>query len=502
MRYPPEAMGSMGSGTGTGNVWSEVELQVRARPDHPAIRFEGASVTYRDLGERVAGAAAFFASRGVAKGDRVGLLLPNVPDFVVAYHALARLGAVAVSINVMCKPPEVQHILADAGATFVVVAPELEGSLPPRTELPLLRDVFVGARADASPPPPVVAVDRDTPLAILYTSGTTGKPKGAALSHGNVVSNAHAARRASGVRDGDVSLCFLPLFHCFGQNFLMNATLFAGATLALERRFVVDRVLEVLASERVTHLFAVPTAYIALLADPRTAEKARSLRYAFSAAAILPVRVEEAWFAATGLHVHEGYGLTETSPFASYNHATRWKPGSIGAPIEGVSMSVQDEACAVLGDGEVGELCIRGPNVMLGYWGRPEETAAAIKDGWFHSGDIGYRDANGDYFIVDRVKDMINVGGFKVWPREVEEVLFTHPAVLDAAVVGVPDDRAGEAVKAFLVTRPGTRLEVTDVIARCAERLSVYKVPSHVEVVESIPKGATGKTLKKDLRHR
>jgi long-chain acyl-CoA synthetase len=246
--------------------------------------------------------------------------------------------------------------------------------------------------------------------------------------------------------------------------------------------------------------FGVPTVYIALLANPRSAEALRAVRYFFSAAAILPVHVERAWHERTGLHVYEGYGLTETSPFASYNHARAHKSGSVGAPIDGVEMRVIDGEGRPLGVAEVGEICIRGPNVMSGYFGRTDDTARAIVDGWFRTGDVGYRDAEGDYFLVDRVKDMINVAGFKVWPREVEEVLFGHPSVRESAVVGVPDDYDGEAVKAFVVPREGAAVEAGELIAHCRDRLSAYKVPKHVEVVVTIPKGATGKVLKKDLR--
>jgi len=486
------------------NIWRDVAAVVGPRRDHAAIRFEGATITYGDLARRVERQAAFLASRGIDAGQRVGLFLPNTPEFVVSYYALMRLGAVAVAINVMCKADELRHIVHDAGARALITASELLPNVPPSAEVPALRDVFLGL-GEVGPEvtaPPVVDLPRDAPAAILYTSGTTGKPKGAVLSHANVVSNAHSARRVAGMRPDDVVLCFLPLFHCFGQNFLLNATLFGGATLALERRFSVDQVLGCVEREKVSMLFAVPTAYVALLGDPRTRGALASVRYAFSAAAILPGHVEGAWHAATGLHVHEGYGLTETSPFASYNHAWRWKAGSVGAPIDNVEMCVQDPKGRLLADGETGELCIRGPNVMLGYWGRPEETAVAIQDGWFHSGDIGYRDADGDYFIVDRVKDMINAAGFKVWPREVEEVLFTCPGVHEAAVVGVPDDYAGEVVKAFLVPKAGASLDVAAVLAHCHAHLSTYKVPKHVVIVASLPKGATGKILKRELRTR
>jgi long-chain acyl-CoA synthetase len=483
----------------------------RARGDHPAIVIDEHALSYRELLHRVRHAAAGFSRAGIGRGDRVGLFLPNAPEFAVVYHALMHLGAVAVSINVMSKPDEVRHIVNDSRAAALVTTAELLGNVPPREEIPSVATVFADATAPGTVPlaslmegspldAPPVDLDRDAPAAILYTSGTTGRSKGAVLSHGNVVSNVEATRRIVGMQPGDVMICFLPLFHCFGQNFIMNATLYSGATLVLRRRFVPDDALGACERHGVSMLFGVPTAYIALLAHPRSSEALRTVRYFFSAAAILPTHVERAWHAKTGKHIHEGYGLTETSPFASYNHERAWKAGSIGAPIEGVRMRVVDEQDRPLEAGEVGEICIQGPNVMLGYFQREEDTRKAIVDGWFHTGDIGYRDAEGDYFIVDRVKDMINVGGFKVWPREVEEILFAHPSVRESAVLGVPDDYSGEAVKAFIVVKEGTRVTGEEIAAHCRGRLSAYKVPKHVEVVGSIPKGATGKILKKDLR--
>jgi long-chain acyl-CoA synthetase len=482
------------------NIVTGLDEAARLRGDHPAIAFDEQTLTYRELVGRVRIAAAALSRAGIVTGDRVGLLLPNVPEFAVVYHALVYLGAVAVSINVMSKPDEVRHIIVDSRALAIVTIPELVQSIPPRDEIPSVRTIFTGAMEGASIDTPPVELEPDAPAAILYTSGTTGKSKGAVLSHGNVISNVQTTRRVVGMRADDVMICFLPLFHCFGQNFIMNATLYSGATLVLRRRFVPDDALAACERHGVSMLFGVPTAYIALLAHPRSDEALRAVRYFFSAAAILPTHVESAWHARTGIHVHEGYGLTETSPFASYNHARSWKAGSIGAPIEGVEMRVVDEHDRPLADGEVGEICIKGPNVMLGYFRREEDTRRAIVDGWFHSGDIGYRDAQGDYFIVDRVKDMINVGGFKVWPREVEEILFSHAAVRESAVIGVPDDYSGEAVKAFVVVKEGAEVTGDELATHCRRHLSVYKVPKHFELVAAIPKGATGKVLKKDLR--
>jgi long-chain acyl-CoA synthetase len=278
----------------------------------------------------------------------------------------------------------------------------------------------------------------------------------------------------------------------------MNATLLAGATCVLQRRFVAERALTACITHGVTLFFAVPTVYIALLAIPFAPACLQGVRYYFSAAATLPMQVERNWYERTGIHIHEGYGLTETSPGASYNHVRAWKNGSVGAPVTGVQMRVVDAERRPLADGEIGEICIKGPNVMLGYYRREDDSARAIVDGWFHTGDIGYRDADGDYFIVDRLKDMINVSGFKVWPREVEEVLFHHDAVRESAVVGVPDAYSGEAVKAFIVLNE--EVSVEELRAHCRAWLSAYKVPKQLEIVDSIPKNATGKVLKTTLR--
>jgi long-chain acyl-CoA synthetase len=498
------------------NIALGLERAALARGDHPAVVFEGSAIPYRELVRRVRAVATGLVRAGVGRGERVALLLPNIPEFAIVYHALMRIGAVAVSVGAASRRDEIRHVVTDAAAVAIVTAPDLLANVPPRAEIPTVRAIFADLPAaahhagavtplstllDATPDgTPPVEVDAGTPAAILYTSGTTGRSKGAVLSHGNVVSNVEATRRIVGFRESDVTVCFLPLFHCFGQNFILNATLFAGATLVLQRRFVPDDALATCERHRVSMFFGVPTVYIALLAHPRSSAALRAVRYFFSAAAILPTHVERTWHERTGLHIHEGYGLTETSPFASYNHARAYKSGSIGAPIDGVQMCVVDAEGRPVGDGEVGEICIKGPNVMLGYFGREEETARAVVDGWFRTGDVGYRDEDGDYFLVDRVKDMINVAGFKVWPREVEEVLFGHPGVRESAVVGVPDDFSGEAVKAYVVPSEGRSVVVEELLALCREKLSAYKVPRHVEIVTSIPKGATGKVLKKDLR--
>jgi long-chain acyl-CoA synthetase len=299
----------------------------------------------------------------------------------------------------------------------------------------------------------------------------------------------------------DRGLCALPMFHCFGQNAIMNALVTCGGTMVMHERFVPDAFVAALAAHRITILYAVPTMYILFLAMERPLDVS-SIRLCFSAAATLPTDVERRWHETHGHWIQQGYGLTETSPFASYNHEVAFRPGSVGTPIENVEMKIVDGEGREVPDGQPGEIAIKGPNVMKGYFGNPAATAEAIRDGWLHSGDIGYRDADGYFFIVDRVKDMINVSGFKVFPREVEEVLFRHPAVKEAAVVGVADPVRGEAVKAFVVLNAGASVGVEALQALCRDAISPYKVPETIEFIAVLPKNPTGKILKKELRAR
>lgn len=495
------------------NVAQNLERSARLFPHTVAIEFEGRRITYAEL-ESLAGRAAHgLRALGVAAGDRVALFLPNVPEFAVAYLAAMKLGAVAVSVNALLKTDELRHVLADSGAAVVFTTAALLPELAPlRGELPSLRDVVtcegdaagattLSALCDGQPDRfRSIEMERDDPAAILYTSGTTGKQKGAVLSHGAVISNYHSTCHYVGSRPGDRHALFLPLFHCFGQDFIMNAALSSGGTLLLHRRFDPETTPALLREQGMTHLYAVPTIYIYLLNAGITPAEWPSLRYSFSAAATMPVEVARRWTEAFGMVVNEGYGLTETSPFAAYNHEYVHRPGSIGTPIENVEMKVVGPDDEEVADGAWGEICIRGPNVMLGYFNRPAETAEALRGGWFHTGDVGYRDENGFFFLVDRVKDMINAAGFKVWPREVEEVLYAHPAVKECAVVGLPDEVKGEAVAAYIVLHASADCTEMEVESFCRERMAAYKVPRHLRFVDAIPKSPTGKILKRVLR--
>jgi long-chain acyl-CoA synthetase len=296
----------------------------------------------------------------------------------------------------------------------------------------------------------------------------------------------------------DRGLCALPMFHCFGQNFILNALVAAGGCLVLHERFAPEAFAEAVAHHGITLFYAVPTMYILFLTGPR--RDFSSVRLYFSAAATLPTDVERRWHEVYGGWIQQGYGLTECSPFASYNHEHAFRPGSVGTPIENVEMKIADEAGQEVADGELGEILIKGPNVMKGYFGNLRATAEAIRDGWLRSGDIGYRDRDGYYYIVDRVKDMINVSGFKVFPREVEEILFRHAAVKEAAVVGVPDPVRGEAVRAYVVLKAGAAATAEELRGLCRGAVATYKVPETIEFIEALPKNPTGKILKKELR--
>ncbi|GIV97559.1 MAG: long-chain-fatty-acid--CoA ligase [Herpetosiphonaceae bacterium] len=495
------------------NIAQHVERAQRLFPDKTALIFEQQSWTYTELNAHANRVANLLRGLGVGQGDRVALMLPNIPAFVFTYLGVQKIGAIAVSINTMLKSSEVKFILSDCGAEVLVTTGELRAQVPD-DQLPDLRHVIVaeGSAANAlsldelmaraSDQAQAVERERDDPAAILYTSGTTGFPKGATLSQGNLIFNSYAKNFYCGMRPEDRLLLFLPLFHCFGQNAVMNSAFNACATLILHRSFVPDQVLASIARDKPTMFFGVPTIFILMLSRAIPPAELSSLRYYFSAAAPLPVEIAQQWYETYGIVINEGYGLTETSPFACYNHPFKYKLGSVGMPIGNVELRVIDEDGREVSTGELGELIIRGPNVMLGYWNRPVETAQVLRNGWFYTGDIGRVDEQGYVYIVDRSKDMINVSGLKVYPVEVENVLYGHPAVAEAAVYGISDPIMGEMVKAKIVLKAGQSATVGELMAFCHQQLATFKVPRKIEFVTSLPKNATGKILKRVLREQ
>jgi long-chain acyl-CoA synthetase len=495
------------------NVAEHVERAAHRLRNHPAILFAGKAVSYETLDYCASALADSLARHGVRRGDRVALYLPNIPAFALAYLAGLKAGAIVVSINSIFKWEEVRFIVNDARPKVVFTTAELLPNLP-RPECPSVEHTVLceGGEPDeialedwlarGDPSTRAAAMDPDDPAVLLYSSGTTGFPKGVTLTHANVASNTRTTAKVCRYRSSDRLAAFLPLFHVFGQNFIMNAGFEAGATLVLFRRFVPEAVLAAMGRERITKFFAVPTIYIGLLNTDLAKYDLSSIDFYFSAAATMPEEISRRWTERFGQRVYEGYGLTECSPFACYNHATEHRFGSVGTAVEGFTLAILDDRDREVPRGTWGEICIRGPGVMKGYWGRPEDTDHALRSGWLHSGDIGRMDNDGYVYIVDRVKDMVNVAGFKVWPAEVEHVLYRHPAVREVAVYGAPDPERGEEVRAAVVLKDGVAASPEALAQFCRDHLAAYKIPQRVELVRELPKSATGKILKRVLRER
>ncbi len=474
----------------------------------PAVRLGDRALTYGDLDDGSARVATLLRERGLKPGDRVGVMLPNVLEFPLAYYGVLRAGGVVVPMNVLLKRREIAFYLEDSGAKLLLAwhgfADEArDGADDAGTELITVEpEAFAATLAGVEPTPELAEVDDSDTAVILYTSGTTGKPKGAELSHANLLRNADvSARTNTTVGQGDVVLGALPLFHSFGQTVSLNASVLVGATLTLVPKFDPGEALRTMDRDNVTHFYGVPTMYGALLHHPDRGDYDLStLRVCMTGGSSMPVEVLRGFEDAFGAIVLEGYGLSETSPVSSCNHPDKErKPGSIGTPIEGVEMKIVDENDADVPQGEVGEIVIRGHNIMKGYWERPDATEEAMRGGWFHSGDMGRIDEEGYFYVVDRKKDMIIRGGYNVYPREVEELLYEHPSIREAAVLGVPHDEWGEEVGAAVVLEPGEECAPEEISAWVRERIAAYKYPRVVWFMDDLPKGPTGKIVKREI---
>jgi long-chain acyl-CoA synthetase len=488
-----------------GNLAAILTATAARTPDRPALRLGDRVVTYAELDTASARFAGHLRAHGVRPGDRLGLMLPNVPEFATIYYGILRAGGVVVPMNPLLKPREVDYYLDDSGATGILAWHTTEQAGVDRADgvsLVVTPGGLDRTLAAYEPVSEVVTRDGDDTAVILYTSGTTGQPKGAELTHDNLrrnveVSNATLLR----LGPGDVVFGALPLFHSFGQTISLNCAVAAGACLTLLPRFDAAEALAVLVRDRATMFAGVPTMYAALLQAGGSDEPDLSaLRTCVSGGAALPVELLRRFEEKFGCVILEGYGLSETSPVASFNHPDRPRePGTIGTPIDGVEMDVWTADGRPAATGEVGEIVIRGHNVMKGYWRRPEATAEAIVDGWFRTGDLGARDGQGYYRIVDRAKDLVIRGGFNVYPREVEEVLYEHPAVAEAAVLGVPHPTLGEEVVAVVALRPGASAGPDELREHVRSQLAAYKYPRQVWIVPALPKGPTGKILKRSI---
>jgi long-chain acyl-CoA synthetase len=489
------------------NLATNLSEAVGRDPDRIALKLDDIEVPYSALDAASARVAGLLVQRGVGPGDRVGVMLPNVPYFATVYYGVLRAGAVVVPMNVLLKERETAFYLSDPQAKAVFAwhdfaAAAQAGAAEAGAEcIVVAPGEFEQLLADA--PVPAQAADRadeDTAV-ILYTSGTTGMPKGAELTHGNLRRNVEIVVDMLGLEREDVILGALPLFHSFGQTCGLNSAVASGACLTLIPRFDPDKALEIIERDRVAVFEGVPTMFAAMLHAGARCDTA-SLRLCVSGGASLPVEVMRGFEEAFGCKVLEGYGLSETSPVASFNFPDRErKPGSIGTPVGGVEMKVVDADGNDLAPGEVGEIVIRGHNVMKGYWNRPDATKEAIdSDGWFHTGDMAKVDDDGYFFIVDRMKDMIIRGGYNVYPREIEEVLYEHPAVREAAVIGVPHAELGEEVGAAVALKPDAHVTADELREHVKAQVAAYKYPRHIWLVDELPKGPTGKILKREIQ--
>jgi long-chain acyl-CoA synthetase len=516
------------------NLSSVLEHQASLTPDRVAITYAGQSMTYGELNAGAAQVAGGLGSLGITPGEQIALSCPNVPWFPLAYFGILKAGAVVVPLNVLLKPREIAYHLKDSDAKAFLA---FEGT----AELPMAQMARAACDESGCPNLVVMTTDPEAPspvspaitlehlmsgqspvfdtrrrrpsdtAVILYTSGTTGHPKGAELTHENMLLNAVAthemlAPASKGGFEQDVALVTLPLFHSTAQTCQMNSGLYGGLRLVLLPRFDPATVLQTIVDEEVGFWIGVPTMYWSLLDHAASGKAdvaaiAKHLRCCVSGGAPMPVDVLRRFEATFGVRVLEGYGLSETAPVVAFNQLYRpSKPGTVGFPIFGVDVRCVDDDGRPVADGERGEVVVRGPSVMKSYYNRPEATEEAMRNGWFHTGDIGVLDSEGYLAIVDRKKDMILRGGFNVYPRELEDVIITHPAVSMAAVIGVPDERLGEEVKAFIVRKPGAVLTEEELIAWCREQFASYKYPRLVEFRDSLPIGPTGKLLKRALK--
>lgn len=498
-----------------------LDASARTYPNKTALILDDFRMTYTELSIAAKKVANILRERGVKKGDKVALMVPNTPHFPVIYYGILNCGATVVPINCLLKSTEIQYQLEDSEAEVLFTWKGfLEESGKAFRQTETCRHLFVVSTPTDMEPPPVgellmplllaapgtfdmVQTTPEDTAVILYTSGTTGTPKGAELTHFNVFFNAFFSKdHIVQVSPDDVGLVILPLFHSFGQTCVMNVGLLAGATLTMMPQFDTKKTFEIIQRDKVTFLAAVPTMFFWMLDyEDAGSYDLSTVRVAVSGGSALPVEVLERFEKKFGIRILEGYGLTETSPVASFNMPDRpSKPGSIGTPIWGCEMKVMRDDGAFAGVGEVGEIVLRGHNLMKGYYKKPGATESVIVDGWFHTGDLAKMDEDGYFFIVDRKKDLIIRGGMNIYPREIEEVIYAHPDVVEVCVIGVPDKARGEEVKAYVALRKGAPTTPEEIRAYCQERMARYKVPKEVEILAALPKGPTGKLLKRKLR--
>ncbi|MCC3300827.1 long-chain-fatty-acid--CoA ligase [Arthrobacter sp. zg-Y895] len=486
-------------------------------PERTALKLDETVVSYAALDAMSAKVAGLLASRGVEPGDRVALVMPNIPQMAFLYFGALRHGAVVVPMNPLLKAREVAYHLQDSGARIAFawegVAAEVSAGAEEAGGVEVVSvdsAAFLQLLAGADSRTEVAEVaDQDTAV-ILYTSGTTGRPKGAALTHRNLLTNAYVAQSLLNTVETDVHFGGLPFFHVFGQTAALNSSVLSGASISLLPRFDAGKALEIIERDGVTIFEGVPTMYVGMLRHPAVkTTNLSSLRGAITGGSAMPLEILHEFEEVFGIELLEGYGLSETSPIVSFNvPGGDRRPGSIGKTVAGTEVRMLDPDGNDVPVGEVGELSVRGDGVMKGYWKNDDATAAAIPDGWFRTGDLARFDEDGNIYIVDRKKDIILRGGYNVYPREVEEVLYEHPAVAEAAVIGIPDSLHGEEIVAVVGLREeavpaddAARDElIADIQQFTKDRLAAYKYPRRIELTDALPKGPTGKILKREIK--
>jgi len=486
---------------------------VRENPQNPAFVFYDHQISYQRVKEAIDRLAQGLLGLGIAPGDKVALMLPNTPHFPISYYSILKVGAVVVPVNIMLKESDIRYIFEDAQVKAVIawegfaghVLRAAKGLVPSSNLIFLGNKIPRGTRnlikmiASSSPLDDPQGVSETDTAAILYTAGTTAPPRGAELTHFTMSSNTLACRETLRLTPNDRLLAALPLFHPFGQTMIMNTALTLGATVVLHPKFDPEKVLDSLCRDQITVFAGTPGMFSCLVKIEGSNYDLSSLRYCLSSGSKLPIQVMKEFEDKFNVRIYEGYGLSETAYVASFNPLDiERREGSVGVPVSGVEMKIFDEYDQELKPGEIGEVVIRGPNVMKGYFNRPEATQEVMKNDWLHTGDLGKMDEDGYFYIIDRKTDLIIKGGFNVYPREVEEVLSRHPKIKEVAVIGVPDPSQGEEIKACVVLEEEATGE--EIIEYCQQELANYKCPKEVEFYDSLPKGPTGKVLKRELK--
>jgi long-chain acyl-CoA synthetase len=479
--------------------------------DKAALVYNSERYTYERLKSAIDRIAFYLSEKGMGRGDHIAIYMPNCPEWVAAYYGIIRLGAVTVCASAAYKQKEIEHLLNDSQVSLLITCDELLPQVPERLTIPMVKDILVWEndpnlalifKTSSTENEPFAPTDcnPEDECVILFTGGTTGTPKGAMLTHRNILYTAQNVCYHERAVSGDVALCFMPLNHVFGANHIMNSTLYGCGSLVLHKSFDMDEVLSSIQTDKITRFYSVPTVFIRLLNTKNSHKYLTSLNYCFSAATSMASEIVRQWQEKFNLTIHEAYGMTESSSLVTFNHLYHHKVGSVGTPAGVVEVKIVDDENSEVPPGETGEIIIRGPNIMKGYFNKIEETNKVLRNGWLYSGDVGRLDEDGYLYIVDRIKDVVISGGLNVFPTEVEEILYTHETVEECAVVGMPHSEYGEAVTAFVKIKQGKTCSETDLISFCKAQIASYKAPKKILFVDELPKSPAGKILKREIR--